>query len=107
MIFSLAWARANPASKSRYFWMRLPSDHTCRMASVPKMFLKIAESIVPVGMARPFCFAAFLATKPIAVILRCALLRASKDAAQAVALRGSTLTRRAPQGDGEMVVAVT
>src|SRR3954463_16470638 len=75
--------------------MRLPSDHTCRMASVPKMFLKIAESIVPVGMARPFCFVAFLATKPIAVILRCALLRASKDAAQAVALRGSTLTRRA------------
>ena len=32
------------------FWMRLPSDHTCRMASVPKMSLKMAESIVPVGM---------------------------------------------------------
>src|SRR5436190_18742212 len=50
MIFSLAWARAKPASKSRYFWMRLPSDQTCRMASVPKISLKIAESMVPVGM---------------------------------------------------------
>src|SRR3954465_8973847 len=54
MIFSLAWARASPASKSRYFWMRLPSDHTCRMASVPKMSLKMAESIVPVGMGGAF-----------------------------------------------------
>ncbi len=54
MIFSFAWARARPASKSRYFWMRLPSDHTCRMASVPKMSLKMAESMVPVGMAGPF-----------------------------------------------------
>src|SRR4029078_7656799 len=51
MILSFACARARPASKSRYFWMRLPSDHTCRMASVPKMSLKMAESIVPVGMA--------------------------------------------------------
>src|SRR5215207_2132433 len=50
MILSFAWARARPASKSRYFWMRLPSDHTCRMASVPKISLKMAESIVPVGM---------------------------------------------------------
>src|SRR6476619_7172535 len=54
MIFNRAWARARPASKSRYFWMRLPSDQTCRMASVPKMSLKIMESIVPVGMAEPF-----------------------------------------------------
>src|SRR6476469_477885 len=66
MIFSLACARARPASKSRYFWMRLPSDHTCRMASVPKMSLKMAESIVPVGMAGPFTKRVTLLSKPAA-----------------------------------------
>src|SRR4051812_47687389 len=37
---------------------------------------------------------------PLSVILRCERKRASKDAARAVALRGSAFGR-APQGDGE------
>ena len=51
MMPSFACARASPASKSRYFWMRLPSDNTCRMASVPKMSRKMAESMAVAGIA--------------------------------------------------------
>src|SRR5664279_5545782 len=44
MIFSLAWARANAASKSRYFCTRFSSENTLRIAGVVKMSRNTAES---------------------------------------------------------------
>src|SRR5579883_881089 len=49
-----AWARASPASKSRYFWIRLPSEKTRRIDSVEKMSRKTAESIAVVGISEAF-----------------------------------------------------
>src|ERR1051325_3308383 len=54
MMPSRAWARARPASKSRYFWIRLSSENTRRIASVEKMSRKTAESMAVVGIQRPF-----------------------------------------------------
>ena len=52
MIFSLPCAFASPASKSRYFCTRFPSDHTARMAGVVKMSRNTAESRIVEGMRR-------------------------------------------------------
>src|SRR5215831_4687939 len=50
MMPSRAWARARPASKSRYFWIRFSSENTRRIGSVEKMSRKTAESMAVVGI---------------------------------------------------------
>src|SRR4029077_6080570 len=54
MMPSRACARARPASKSRYFWIRFSSENTRRIASVEKMSRKTAESMAVVGIQEPF-----------------------------------------------------
>src|SRR5277367_2860929 len=51
MMPSRPCARAKAASKSRYFWTRLSSKNTRRIASVEKISRNTAESISDVGIS--------------------------------------------------------
>jgi hypothetical protein len=50
MIPSRPCTRASAPSMSRYFCVRLSSDHTLRMGSLLKMSPKMAESMIVEGM---------------------------------------------------------